>query len=162
MFVRSDLLVAVHEAGHACVALAFGLKVTEVWIKAVGEYVEGFCGYETSGNAFQHHGLVFTVIAGRVAEELLLKGNSNGSGYDALALHALLGPRNQRHLPLLIKQTGPLIRSLQPAIMTLARALLKKRRLSGKQVVRLVGSFCSRQNGHCRKLAMASNRFMSW
>jgi hypothetical protein len=71
--------IAIHEAGHAAVAIRLGMAVTRIVAGATGGRVE-FAGRQREGLAPDYAAEIAVQLAGRAAEEVLLGEASSGAG----------------------------------------------------------------------------------
>jgi hypothetical protein len=143
---------AVHEAGHAVYAYHFCIPTLEVWIDPNQDpeaEVDGRVSCEHSLVPGSSRVLTGLCYAGRVAEFLFFGTCPDGSDQD---LRDMLDVNGLTYEPdengsdpcllMLAESAGPLVRGIltrrQPAVLRLARALVKKNRLTGAEVLKII------------------------
>jgi hypothetical protein len=131
-------VIAVHEAGHACIRLALGLQVSRVWVNETDG--TGLTVYDgDTSKPFEH---AIACLAGPQAVHFCLPGidPKYGGGIDFKGARAALArlPGNPDTLWLdAWSRVRELVARHEAAIRLVADVLCTARELSGKRVERL-------------------------
>jgi ATP-dependent Zn protease len=158
--IVSRAKTAQHEAAHAVIARVLTLKSGRATIKRnYAEGSEGYhithrpeaCGYEWEKRGRYRgsldaalHARIITYMAGAEAETILTKREAWGDGDDRYRIELMAGELSgpapwQRLEPRLRAMTRTLVRRHWKLIRRVARALLAKETLTGREIDRLIG-----------------------
>ena len=136
---RPQLAAAIHESGHAAVAIALGQRVRTITVSGEGEgLVRCYCRTPQSRLAIGRE--IFVCLAGPIAEGLFLGTfDAQGSLIDfrmAAAWARELGAKPADALPKFAEGLAQSIRqpAVKRAIWALAVQLLKRGQLAGAEV----------------------------
>lgn len=131
--------VAVHEAGHAVMATRLGIETALVEIDLDPKKDGRSGGHHPTSAPVEAFRCILLSAAGVIAEELVLGDAAPTNSSDAAnarryaeEARIVYHPRDWLHMAAVI------LRPIQPAVRTVADALLERGKLTGEEVVLLV------------------------